>query len=219
MTIDYHYPPLTRAYQSGKREEALRLVKSGADLDAGDIDGNPVLFDACAKNDVAFLHTLIEYGADVNVQNCEGFTALHNAAGNGHTECVSALYEAGADLNRATLDGETALMRAASKSELGSVKQLIALGADPNQVDCRGECALLTACNQTAFMDGDIAVVDELVKHTRREVWEQSADRLLRFDVKDTMLPYIETAFDRLALENNVPGAETAPKPKSRLRL
>lgn len=215
----YTLSRLQSCYQNGDRETALHLVKTGADLESLGQDGAPVLFDAAVKNDVDFAKALIEHGAKVNAQNVEGYSALHNAVSHGHQEMVELLYNAGADINIASHWGETPLMTAAERGQYAAAEQLLALGADPNRLSESGEAALHLACNQTVFHKNDRSMVDLLIRHTVYEVWKNTSNTVLRFDQRDIMVPYVETVYERLVLQANVPDAQGVPSPRRSMRL
>ena len=74
------------------------LVENGADVNAKDSDGKPVIFSALVGTrpvDLEILKFLISKGADVNIRDAQGNTPLFYAFGN--QEAVDILLAAGAD--------------------------------------------------------------------------------------------------------------------------
>ncbi len=74
------------------------LVENGADVNAKDSDGKPVIFSALVGTrpvDLEILKYLVSKGADVNIRDAQGNTPLFYAFGN--QEAVDILLAAGAD--------------------------------------------------------------------------------------------------------------------------
>ena len=83
------------------------LLAAGADPNATDAEGNPLLYFAIEEEDwVRFfdrapstetLRILIEAGADVNARSAEGVSPLEQAVRDGHPDIVKILVDAGAE--------------------------------------------------------------------------------------------------------------------------
>lgn len=70
------------------------LIKSGADVDMGDHDGETTLQYAAKGGDLDGIKILLDAGVDVNKQNISTkFTALYQAAYSGETAVVKVLLE------------------------------------------------------------------------------------------------------------------------------
>ena len=80
--------PLTliSAVRAGKTESVEELLKSGADVNATDEDGNTSLMTAIKVGSNPVFQLLINYGANVNAENKKGETALHLAVTQSHTD-------------------------------------------------------------------------------------------------------------------------------------
>jgi ankyrin repeat protein len=87
------------AFSKDGRKTAELLVKKGAEIDAGDSDGDTPLHLAVYTNNKAVAALLISKGADVNKTNYKGWTPLHIAASNNFKEIAAMLIKKGADIN------------------------------------------------------------------------------------------------------------------------
>jgi ankyrin repeat protein len=65
---------LIEAAPRGDAEEAERLLRQGADLNAGDKEGNTPLHRAAANCRYALAQLLVQHGADPNARNNQGKT-------------------------------------------------------------------------------------------------------------------------------------------------
>jgi hypothetical protein len=105
-----------------------RVVRQGANPNALDAFGDPVLLDVRKP---AMVAALVRLGADVNVRDREdGSTALIRAVGDGDAERIRVLLAAGADVHAATKHGETALSAAVDNGRVEIAALLRAAGAD-----------------------------------------------------------------------------------------
>jgi Ankyrin repeats (3 copies) len=86
-------------------------VKSGADLNAWDAQGNPALLVAALHGNADAVRVLLEAGVDVNATNRAGATAL--IYGVSDPVKVKLLLRRGANPNHASLHGTTRLIAAA----------------------------------------------------------------------------------------------------------
>jgi ankyrin repeat protein len=118
------------AIRLGDYQQAQRLLRSGADVNAADEDGTTPLMHAVIESDVRLVKLLIENGANVNAKNALDSTALMYAATN--LAKAQLLLEAGADVNVVGKRGATPVSVAVTT--FGStpvLKLLIAKGAKP----------------------------------------------------------------------------------------
>jgi ankyrin repeat protein len=111
--------PLSFAAISGSLETIQRLLKSGANVKAKDVDGRTALIETLTtENDLPpeTIEELIQAGSEVNVRIYGGLTPLMIAAA-GNTRILKALIRAGADLNAVDDQGATALRWAKDSPE------------------------------------------------------------------------------------------------------
>jgi len=101
-----------------------RLIENGANLNAEDEDGNPLLHVAIVHNDFEGFRFLIKNGAKIDKVNINGDTPLHMAATGGLFEVAELLIENGADVNKENRQCETALDMALTNGDQGMIKLL-----------------------------------------------------------------------------------------------
>ncbi|CAH1389678.1 unnamed protein product [Nezara viridula] len=94
------------ACKAGDRDEILRLLKKGADIDTHDVDGLSALHQACIDDNLELVEFLVENGADVNKGDNEGWTPLHATASCGFLSIARYLIEKGANVAAVNNDGE-----------------------------------------------------------------------------------------------------------------
>jgi ankyrin repeat protein len=127
-------------------KQVQELLKKGADVNAKDEHGRPVLVLA-AESDrrgrTKMVKLLLEKGADVNAKDQSGRTPLMKATETGSLEMVKLLLDKGADVNVKDERGETALKRAYRNTAIAEL--LLNKGADVNSADKSGVTALMTA--------------------------------------------------------------------------
>lgn len=122
---------LLAASKDGDIEEIKRLIDSGADVNARDLDTwQTPLHWAPIWGQTDMAKILIDAGADVNARDDYERTPLYLAANNGHTDIVKLLIDAGADLNARCDDEWTPLHVADKNGHADIVKLLARHGAD-----------------------------------------------------------------------------------------
>jgi len=120
----------------GDDEVVQALIAQGADVNARDETGNPVLLIAVRPYSSETVKLLIDNGADVNVTGYLGDTPLLKASFQGLPELVRILLDAGADPNFVQSDGgDTALMNACVFGRREIVELLVERGADISAKD------------------------------------------------------------------------------------
>ena len=103
-----------------KIDIAKYLIKSGADVNAKDVEGRTPLhylsidYDRYNEN-IGLAEALIEAGAKVNAKDKKGNTPLHYVK---NKELAEILIKAGAIVNAKNVKGQTPLMMAQGKLEL-----------------------------------------------------------------------------------------------------
>ena len=111
------------------------LIKSGADANKDNKNGNTVLMRAAENGRSECLGLLIKMEADLNIQNLRGDTTLMYATDNGNSECITVLAKSGADVNKHDEKSCTALMLAAEQGYVKCIQLLVTTGADVNKHD------------------------------------------------------------------------------------
>ncbi|XP_067613487.1 protein phosphatase 1 regulatory subunit 12A isoform X10 [Eurosta solidaginis] len=97
------------ACMSGDKEEVLKLLENGADINTANVDGLTALHQACIDDNLEMVEFLIEHGADINKQDNEGWTPLHATASCGFVSIARYLVEHGADPATVNSDGDLAV--------------------------------------------------------------------------------------------------------------
>jgi len=132
--------------QDGNREEALELIRLGADVNSRQGDGSTALLWAVYNVDTELVNELLEREADPNLLNSYGASPLAEAVNAGNVELVDMLLHAGANPEAANTDGQTALMLAARTGVVEIAELLLNFGADVNVAEqWRGQTALMWA--------------------------------------------------------------------------
>jgi ankyrin repeat protein len=119
------------------------LIKSGANLNARDEDGQTVLMAMAPYGELATFQALISKGAALDVTDDEGRTVLMAAVANEDSAITEFLIRMGADIEAQASDGTTALMIAAQTDRTKTLALLIAAGAKVNATDAEGQTVLL----------------------------------------------------------------------------
>jgi ankyrin repeat protein len=145
MAISAGAASLPDAAEKHDQDSIRALLKSGADVNAAQVDGTTALHWAAFHNDAELVGLLLKAGAAVGTQNLYGVPPLAQACINANAEIVKLLLEAGADPNTTMKGGETALMLASRSGNAEAVKALLDKGADPNRRERLGQTALMWA--------------------------------------------------------------------------
>jgi ankyrin repeat protein len=147
------------AAQSQNREELIRLIGQGGDVNAPQPDKTTALHWAAHYNDSEMVGRLIKAGAHADVANDYGSTPLCEAAASANTDIIEKLLAAGAKADTANAEGETALLLVARSNNVKAARLLIQHGANVNAVEqFRGQTALIRAAAES-----QAAMVKELI--------------------------------------------------------
>ncbi|MFC1764701.1 ankyrin repeat domain-containing protein [Planctomycetota bacterium] len=100
---------LLDAIQSNNLDKAKELIAQGADVNAKDNQGNPLLYTVASEGHRQMVELLVTSGADINATGQNNGTPLHRAAVKGHRDVVEILLKHGADINAENKGGNTPL--------------------------------------------------------------------------------------------------------------
>jgi ankyrin repeat protein len=137
---------LLDAVRADDRDETVRLIESGADVNAADALGTTPLMWAARYGNAAIVDRLLRGGADAAAQNVFGVTPMSEAALIGSEPVIQKLLAAGVDPNSPNPEGETALMLVVRTGRIDAAEALITAGADVNAKErWAGQTALMWA--------------------------------------------------------------------------
>ncbi|XP_067012407.2 protein phosphatase 1 regulatory subunit 12A isoform X2 [Anabrus simplex] len=94
------------ACAAGEKEEVLRLLQQGADINTANVDGLTALHQLCIDDNLDMVEFLVEHGADVNRGDNEGWTPLHATVSCGFVSIAKYLIEHGANVAAVNNDAE-----------------------------------------------------------------------------------------------------------------
>jgi uncharacterized protein len=159
-------PGLADLVEAGQDAAALKMIASGANVNAAQGDGGTALGWAVYRLDIPLVEALLRHRADPNLANDFGSTPLAEAVKVANVPLVKMLIRAGADVNEANADDETPLMLAARTGVVKIAKLLVRRGANVNAREkWREQTALMWAAAQgrapmTAYLVSRGAEVD-----------------------------------------------------------
>ncbi|USN50942.1 MAG: ankyrin repeat domain-containing protein [Myxococcales bacterium] len=163
------FTPLHLAASAGQIEVIEALIKSRAEVDEQDDQGNTALHLAIVRKEKDAVIALLEGGANPNIkENSNSFTPLHLAANTGQIEVIEALIKSEAEVDEQDDQGNTALHLAIVRKEKDAVIALLEGGANPNIKENSNSFTPLHLAANT----GQIEVIEALIK-SRAEVDEQ----------------------------------------------
>jgi ankyrin repeat protein len=134
------------------------LLEAGANPNAKDKQGNPVLMAAFVRSDPEIVANLIHAGASAKATDASGSPMIVEAAYTGNLKIVKLLVDAGAGVNQSRKDGTSALLVAANKQKWELCRYLVEKGADVNARLSVGSSLLFAAAG------GDLDTVKLLVQ-------------------------------------------------------
>ncbi|MEP6962002.1 MAG: ankyrin repeat domain-containing protein, partial [Acidobacteriota bacterium] len=121
--------------QAGDRQEALKRIRAGADVNKVQPDGTSPLHWAVMRVDYELMQELIQHKAKPSVTNAFGSTPITEAVKLDDTRMVKILLDAGADPEGANEDQQTALMLAIKAGNMDNVRMLVGAGANVSNVE------------------------------------------------------------------------------------
>ena len=135
--------------QAGEDAAALKLISSGADVNAPQGDGATALEWATYRLDTNLVRSLLQHHANPNIANSFGSAPLTEAVKANSAELVGMLLDAGAGAEAPNADGQTALMLAARIGAVPIARLLLRHGANVNAHEqWHGQTALMWAAAQ-----------------------------------------------------------------------
>jgi ankyrin repeat protein len=151
---DYGSTPLHLAAAYGKKDVALLLLASRAEVNAKDRRGRTPLHRAAEKGCKELLELLLANHAEVNAKDRHGSTPLHEAAISGCKEEAALLLTNKAEVNAKGYAELTPLAQAAANGHKELVELLLANHADVNATNGSGSTPLTAAVDR-----GDTEIV------------------------------------------------------------
>lgn len=148
--------PLHQAAFEGDIETVQNLLDQGADVNAPDPSGPPLVWALFAQNE-SVAQLLIAHGADPNAMGMSG-SVLFSAVTFDMQEVIRALLEQGADPN--TIDDNIPLIAAVVTGNTSVVEMLLSHGADATASKINGISSLHEAARQ-----GHLEIARALLEH------------------------------------------------------
>jgi hypothetical protein len=129
LAVAQHKRQLLWAARQGDDAAVRRLLRTGVDANAADVDGIPAILWAASSGKVAVIKELLAADADVRSKDKPGRKALlyylyYTTKDEDDVELIRALIKAGADVNAADYSGTTVLSLA-SKSTNPEILKLV----------------------------------------------------------------------------------------------
>ncbi|WP_158238427.1 MULTISPECIES: ankyrin repeat domain-containing protein [Luteimonas] len=142
---------LAQAASAGDAAEAKRLIADGANPNAANADGTPLLQRMILQGDRRGFETLLDAGADPASGSDSGNTAVHVAAMQDDGAWLETLLARGADADTPnTKNGETPLYAALEARNDANMQRLIDAGARVDAADAHGGTLLHKAARINA---------------------------------------------------------------------
>lgn len=158
---------LLQAHRANQPEQLAQVLRDGADANALDDDGMPLLVDAARSGHVEIVRTYLQQGASVNIRhtanpNNHGDTPLLIALYRGHWEIAQLLIVYGADLKAKNRWDWGAMHMAAQSDCIPCLEGVLARGFSPNEPApaSRGESPVMLAAGKDK-----LAALQWLVAH------------------------------------------------------
>ncbi|MFC3576275.1 ankyrin repeat domain-containing protein [Streptomyces yaanensis] len=183
---------LFTAVHEEDEDAVVRLLRTGADPESVDEEGQTALYLAAVSDAPGVVRLLLAAGADPDRLSAGADAPLCGAACGGHTEVVRALLEAGATPDLEEEYGFRALTWAVQRGHVAVVRALLAAGADPDLPGPRDEPPLVVAARR-----GSPGCVRALLAYGARGRWEALAEarRWLTLDVAAELRAGLEATY------------------------
>jgi ankyrin repeat protein/predicted Ser/Thr protein kinase len=161
-------PPLIKAIDEGRMDDARNLIAKGADVNDAKENGVTALMQAAMgsaylPDNVPAVKMLLEKKANVDAQDKRGLTALHHAIAEGKPDAANLLLDAKANLNIKDAAGMTPLLACIEYGRSPIMKTLLDRGADIEIADANGTTPLMRASEGSAYMPNNAPFVQALL--------------------------------------------------------
>lgn len=152
--------------EKGDKENVLKLLQDGADINATDERGRTAVIAATYNNKVDTVKLLIQKGADINLRDNNLENVLLHAGAQGFLEIVKLAIAADADTKLTNRFGGTALIPASERGHVEVVQELLTHSdIDVNHINNLHWTALLEAVILGNGGDKHQKIVQLLVDH------------------------------------------------------
>ncbi|XP_046450640.1 protein phosphatase 1 regulatory subunit 12A-like isoform X2 [Daphnia pulex] len=154
------------ACAAGDKEEVLKLIRQGADIDTPNVDGLTALHQACIDDNLDMVEFLVEHGADINRGDHEGWTPLHATASCGFLSIARYLIENKSDVAAVNNDGELPI----DIAETEAMEELLERETQLRGIDCdaaRSQEERQMLADTSRWLEGDPASARLLQPHPR----------------------------------------------------
>ncbi|MHB9146964.1 MAG: ankyrin repeat domain-containing protein [Candidatus Amoebophilus sp.] len=159
---------LQKAIVKGDEKRVSKLINTGLDINAKNIDGNTPLYLAAQNSWIEIAKLLIENGAKVNEVSKNGEIPLHSVAEKGQLELVNLLVEQKSNFNAKNITGNTPLHLAVINNHVEVVRLLLQLGVKWNVENKSGRTPL-----QFAIRKGYTAIADLIISKEKGYMSEE----------------------------------------------
>ena len=203
--------PVADAIEHRDTAAIRKLLATGANVNATQVDGTTALHWASFHDDAETVALLLRAGAKANVLNRYGVPPLAAACTNGNALIVQRLLEAAADANAELKGGETMLMLAARAGHVDVVKALLAHGAKVAARERLGQTPVMWAA-----AEGHTAVVLALLEakadlHAAAESGHEAFFYAVRGGHQDTVHALLAAGADVKALMRSAKASRVSP--------
>jgi serine/threonine protein kinase len=160
-------PPLIKAIEEGRMDDARNLIAKGADVNESNQNGLTALMQAAKgsslPDNVPAVKMLLEKNATVDAQDKHGDSALYHAVEDGKQDAALLLLDAKANPNLKNVDGATPLFASVEYGRSPILKTLLERGGDFEIADASGTTPLMRAAEGTPYMPNNAPLVQMLL--------------------------------------------------------
>ncbi len=183
------YEELADALRSSWPHAAMAHLAMGADPDAADESGTPVLFSVIRRGKVETVNDFLRAGANPNGKDAYGRTPLHYAVSHGSVEVVRLLLKYGASTRLLNKNGEPPLHNAIRRGDLPVLSALLEAGAHPGFKTPENDPPVFQA-----VWERDPDAISKLLQYgANPSAKRKDGDPVLHYAIWCGQLPVIET--------------------------